>query len=263
LSFGKAVKNIALPSFNKCLPCDIKLKSKQINSQLSLYMSKNIDTRTEPIKIIELIPKRKNYGIKIKKNLTNLHPLVEKSAKSLQKAKPDDYGRLHPDSDGLAIYVSRANINRALLIMDSLCVWFENQGHKILKRFPDSSRTFLQIDGIDIEIEIIEKSNLTGKIKTHWGYEQNQYTPSSNITLHINEYFFGEQLRTSWSDGRWQRLEDLLNNFIDGVYKAVSSEKARNVKREKERLEREEKRIEAIYEQQCHEYENNMVNKLL
>lgn len=69
-------------------------------------------------------------------------------------------------------------------------------------------------------------------------------------------------MRTSWSDGRWQRLEDLLNNFIDGVYKAVSSEKARNVKREKERLEREEKRIEAIYEQQCHEYENNMVNKL-
>jgi hypothetical protein len=183
LSFGKPEDIVPLPIWKSCVPCNIKSKKKMSTATL-LPKTEDIPVVIhKPIKLIELAPQKMDHGIVVKKTLIHMHSLIEKTQQALKKSKAGEHGRLYPGSDGIAIYVSRENVKRALLIMDAIFKWFESRGYKIIKPFSNDSRTFLSVDGIDIEIELFEKSNVTGKVKSNWGYEYNQYTPSGNITL--------------------------------------------------------------------------------
>ncbi|MFH0708884.1 MAG: hypothetical protein V2A75_01625 [Pseudomonadota bacterium] len=263
LSFGKPEDIVPLPKWKICVPRSIQRKPK--TGTIAPH-SKIIDSpisTLESVKIIELTPRKVDHGIVVKKTLIHMHSLIEKTQQALKKSKAGEHGRLYPGSDGIAIHVSRENVKRSLLIMDAIFKWFESRGYKIIKPFSNDSRTFLSVDGIDIEIELFEKSNVTGKVKSNWGYEYNQYTPSGNITLQIKSYTYGTNIRTHWSDGKRRKVEDLLNSFIDSFFEIVDWNKRENERRERDRLEREARRIEQIYQEQCHQYENEMFNNLI
>lgn len=262
LSFGKPEDVVLLPKWKICVPCNIKSKKKVSTATL---LAKTVDIPVElckPIKIVELAPKKVDHGIAVKKNLTTSHDLIEKAQKELKACSPDKYGRLSTRT-AIAINVSRDSLKRALLIMDTIFKWFEKRGYKIRKPSNESSLTLIVVDGIDIEIEIIEKSKLTGKIKSNWGYEYNQYQPSGDLTLKINTYTYDSKIQTNWSDGKMQTIEELLNSFIDSVFAIVLIRQKENERRERERLVQEERRKNRIYEEQCAQYENQLIEKLI
>lgn len=263
LSFGKAEDITPLPRWKSCMLCHIQDKMKTLSTMM---VPKKVDISAvihKPIHVVELIPNKVNYGIMVKKSLSNLHPLIEQTERSLKKSKAGEHGRIYPGNEGIAIYVARNNVKRALLIMDSILKWFENRGDKVKRPYKDSSRIFLIVDGVDIEIELFEKSYVSGKITSHWGYEYNQYSPSGNITLKINAYTYGTQIRTNWSDGKTQKVENLLNSFIDSVFEIVAWNKREKERLERERLEREIRHNERLYNEQCRNYENKMIDNLI
>lgn len=262
LSFGKSEDIELLPIWKICVPCNIKSKKKIPTATL---LPKTADVPViihKPIKIIELAPEKVDHGIVVKKNLANPHLLIEKAQIELKSCTPDTYGRLNTRR-AIAINVSRDNVKRALLILDAIFKWFENRGYKIRKPFNDSSQTWIVVDGMDIEIEIIEKSKLTGKVKSNWGYEYNQYTPTGGLTLKINTYTYDSKIQTNWSDGKMQTIEELLNSFIDSVFAIVLIRQKENERRENERLVYEEHRKNRIYEEQCAQYENQLLDNLI
>lgn len=258
LSFGKPEDIVPLPIWKSCVPYNIKSKKKIPTVALFLKMADIPVVIHKPIKLIELM----DHGIVVKKNLTTPHDLIEKAQKEFKTCSPDKYGRLSTRR-AIAINVSRDNVKRALLIMDTIFKWFEKRGYKIRKPSNDSSRTLIAVYGIDIEIEIIEKSKLTGKVKSNWGYEYNQYKPSGELTLKINTYTYDSKVQTNWSDGKIQTIEELLNSFIDSVFSIVLIRQKENERRERERLVQEEHRLNRIYEEQCAQYENQLIEKLI
>lgn len=262
LSFGKPEDIVQLPKWKICVPCNIKSQKKILTATL---LPKTVDIPGEihkPIKILELTTKKVDHRIMVKKNLTTPHDLIEKAQKELKACSPDNYGRLSTRR-AIAINVSRDNVKRALLIMDTIFKWFEKLGYKIRKPSNESSLTLIVVDGIDIEIEIIEKSKLTGKVKSNWGYEYNQYKPSGELTLKINTYTYKSKVQTNWSDGKMQTIEELLNSFIDSVFTIVLIRQKENERREQERLAQEERRKNRIYEEQCAQYENQLIETLI
>jgi len=65
------------------------------------------------------------------------------------------------------------------------------------------------------------------------------YIPSGLLTLKIKNWISGT-FRKIWSDGKKQRLEDCLNDFMIGIYRTALAEK-------------EERRIREEREQRCEE----------
>lgn len=262
LSFGKFEDITPLPIWKSCIPCNIKRKDQTLRATLH---STIVDIPVEiykPTKIVEFAPKKVDHAISVKKNLTLPHDLIEKAQKELKACSPDKYGRVNTRR-AIAVNVSRDNLKRALLIMDAIFKWFEKHGYRVRKPSNENSRTLLVVDGIDIEIEIIEKSKLSGKVKSHWGYEYSEYKPSGDLTLKINTYTYDSMIQTNWSDGKMQTIEELLNGFIDSVFAIVVVRQNENKRREQEYFLSEERRKNRIYEEQCAQYENQLIEKLI
>lgn len=262
LSFGKSEEIQPLPVWRNCIPCTIRSKEKT-SAKTSLQTLVDIPAKMhKPIRVVDLAPKKVDYGIAVKKNLITPHYFIEKAHKELKACSPDKYGRLSSRRT-IAVNVSRDNLKRALLIMDTIFKWFEKRGYSVRKPSNENSRTILVVDGIDIEIEIIEKSKVSGKVKSHWGYEHSEYKPSGDLTLKINTYTYGSMIQTNWSDGKMQTIEELLNGFIDSVFAIVVVRQNENKRREQEYLLSEERRKNRIYEEQCAQYENQLIEKLI
>jgi hypothetical protein len=262
LSFGKSENITPLPRWKNCIPCNMIVKNKNQTATSLLTIVDIPAEKHKPIKIVELASIKADHGVTVKKNLTTPHDLIEKAQKELKTCSPDKYGRLSTRR-AIAINVSHDNIKRALLVMDAIFKWFEKLGYKVRKPSNESSRTLIVVDGIDIEIEIMEKSKLSGKVKSHWGYEYSQYKPSGDLTLKINTYTYDSMIQTNWSDGKMQTIEDILNGFIDSVFAIVVVRQNENKRREQEYLLSEERRKNRIYEEQCAQYENQLIEKLI
>lgn len=65
-----------------------------------------------------------------------LHPLVERTARALRKAKPDAQGLLTPAAPALAVMVTAASVDRTLRILDALCKALEARGYRVTDEPP-------------------------------------------------------------------------------------------------------------------------------
>lgn len=127
VSFGKSEEITPLSIWKSCAPCNIKNKKKILTVSL---LPKMVDIPVVIHKPIEIIPRKVDHGIVVKKTLIHMHSLIEKTQQALKKSKAGEHGRLYPGSDGVAIHVSRENVKRALLIMDAIFKCLRVEGIK-------------------------------------------------------------------------------------------------------------------------------------
>lgn len=122
VAFGKTVETPPLPIYDKY---KLKVEKSTFNKESQAVISKKIEKKTTP-------------DISVKKNLTKPHPITVKTRDGLKKSQTDEYGMKKPWGGGFDLRVSKTNERRALLIIDTLCKWFEKNGCKIYLPFPDS-----------------------------------------------------------------------------------------------------------------------------
>jgi hypothetical protein len=196
-----------------------------------------------------------------------LHPIVARARLYLSRLKPKADGFLSPPGGVLDLHVSPKELPRAIAIANALIYALESRGYtvsisKVASHEPETSyfdRFRNWEAGTNARISIMDEqfgfgfSELTQKIPhaptreeqnridrgDRYGIPINDHVPSGKLSLWLNMPDLG--LRGAWSDGKQQRVESCLNNFVITLMKAAHAIK---IARAKEQCEREERAAE-------------------
>ncbi|VTT98784.1 Uncharacterized protein OS=Kordia algicida OT-1 GN=KAOT1_19457 PE=4 SV=1 [Gemmataceae bacterium] len=192
--------------------------------------------------------KKAENKIVVTDNSTELHPLVDRTVKSLTSAKPNERGLVRPRAMRcLEVEVSPAAIDRAGRVMDALVRALESRGHTVAAGDAEGPKTCLTILGEKLSVRLEEEVNCQEKVVSFLERSSEYtYSPSGLLCLRINESA-GSGHRRQWSDGQ-KRLEDVLNAVVVGLVRAAEAIKAaceEQDRRERERKEQERQRQES------------------
>lgn len=135
----------------------------------------------------------------------------------------------------LDVNVTRSSLDRALRIMDALIKGLEKRGFPVEAALDGkNSKTKGRVGEEVLAIRLHERTQrVERKAKTSepWLYPRYDFRPTGDLTLRLDSYL-GEGLQQSWSDGKQQRLEQRLNDFVVGLVAGAESEKQRRLERE-------------------------------
>jgi hypothetical protein len=219
---------------------------------------------TEQVSVIETMiafETRTVNRIVVPERLDSPHVLVTQTQKSLKGLKPNDRGLLNPQRKGcLDLRVAPPSASRALRIMDALLKALAQRKLLVSTGVGKHSATTVSVLGETLVVSIEENI----KQKEH------QVTPAEERKQQRDRYFFlsvprydfiptgvlslrikntwSNGLRTTWSDGKVQRVENCLNAFVIGLIKAAVQSRAHRLERqrwEQEWQERMRQREEA------------------
>lgn len=192
--------------------------------------------------------KRKGTRIIVPDTLENPRPSIVEASKELRtttKGYQDLYWVGCERYCGIA--TSKELIPRALHIMDTLLKALEQRG--LLEEGVFGRRlTFWIREKIHSEVteQGRERMREAGKKQCYYKDHFDRY-PSGRLSLVISRprFISCDRLQQSWTDGNSQRIEDCLNEFICGLIYWSALDYERDLEREREDFEREEKRKRA------------------
>ncbi|TGN76201.1 hypothetical protein EOW77_0031560 [Bradyrhizobium yuanmingense] len=182
--------------------------------------------------------------------IQDVHPSVAATAKALRKAKPDREGVVSASGPGnCGIEVSIASVERVITILDALARGLEARGltmelpggHMRVAVAPDDL-TFSLIERVERrahvptveELALEERQKRNGErykranlwfFDTKRAYPEFDFVRSGELSLQIENKYVG--LRRNWTDGRRQRLENLINSIVGGIVAYLAGVKAR------------------------------------
>lgn len=167
-------------------------------------------------------------AIVVPDELVSPHPLVALTIKAMRGAKVDEYGLIAPRLGGcLDVRTSIAQADRAMRIMDALIRACEARAWPFLverrsdphrsDREPPKYCTVVVVHGQRIELLLQETTTRklrpeADKIGRFGRDREYMWEPSGNLSLGADGRGVGA--RSSWSDGRKQRVETILNTLM-------------------------------------------------
>lgn len=194
--------------------------------------------------------------IRVPTALMSPHPLVAEAKALLKGPGPRDEMVSCSAKKCLDIMVTRGLLPRALRIMDALVKALEEGGHRVEATEPRPStgsyyggrdvmpgvtRVLIGEDWVHFSLNE-KRTQVMETRRTDWGHtwQQRAYPPTGALSLSItNAWRFS--IRRTWSDGKRQRVEDCLGDFVS--YLPVVAEELKGQRLEEER--REQERLEA------------------
>lgn len=228
LEFNKPVTIIPLP--------DKQNENQVIEFKAKINISGHIVKELSPLKAQQLeIENHLQAKLMVPDKLTNPDKLVIAARDELtRKDKYEDKGLVSCRYEGLDIKVSKQNISRVLLIMDTLIKSLQARNHEIKIKYRE---TFVRIMNQEIELSIREKTkkvpNTTGK------WPDNFYMPTGVFILRIDRRWRGKE----FTDGRLP-LEKQLSLIIASLELIALQEIRSDIERDKRKAE--ETRLEKI-----------------
>jgi hypothetical protein len=178
--------------------------------------------------------------------------LVVRAEKTLRHSGTDQFGLLSPRAEGrLSIRVSRASLDRALRIMDTLVKAFEarefsvsvtpgEEGYTSVRVFGEEVPFWMEetVDAVERPLTEEEKKD---KAKFSWMYRSPQYNHvlSGRLALRIGSARYSG-IRRKVADSARRRLEDCLNKFVEVAVLGAERQQSERLKRERREREWEE-----------------------
>lgn len=193
--------------------------------------------------------------IVVKDDLRGSHSLIREVREALKAGRSRNSrtrrGRRTPI---LNIKVSRDSERRALLIMNALLKALESRGYPV--RISDSSKnpTVAEVFGQEVEFHLqerrkqVEREPEPDSLRASWDRDRTYHDLkwTGRLTLQIDEYVDIPQ--KSWTDGKVQRLENCLNDFVVALVAAGKKlqersqrHRLRDIERQREREERQKR----------------------
>lgn len=209
-------------------------------------------------------------SLTVPERLRRPHRLV-RDAKSILRSLKGDWRSLGALQKGRACLEVRAAgdaLKRALRIADTLLKGLERRGFEVrvtepVEHWDTRSKTQVCILGVWVGFTIKES---TTTVKSASPFGTVDYRPNGKLTLTIESWEGG--LRRSWKDGKTQRVEDLLSDFICGLI--IAADRARAAEMERERRERirqeeearrrEAERLRAIEAHRVHDLHSRLTD---
>ena len=186
--------------------------------------------------------------IKFKKNLTGLHPLVNKTYRYLkEKNSGDNYGRLKLFRIGyLGILVSESQLKRAILFYDGLIRELERQGFQVTAegsaKMPYTS-VKVNDDKVYLRLEEAGSFNRTkAKAEDSWKKYDYDYFTTGKLRLQISKYSWNHNDRTVF-DTDDRKLENQIEKIFKTILLTAEEAKEWRIKREEEAKIEEQRRI--------------------
>jgi len=194
---------------------------------------------------------RPENRIVVAETLDRLHALVVATERAFRKPKRRNLGdQPITERPALAISVSEASLPRALRIMDALVKALDARGMPLLIEPDGKRRTCLTLQDQVLAIRLVENTSRTEREPTEkerqeikkYGHtylrDRYSYQHTGSLKLGIiGDY--SDELKKVVSDGKHQRVEQFLNEFIV----KIETEAVRR-KRHEEHLERQRLRWE-------------------
>lgn len=260
LQFKKKEKKLPLPplKYGDRETYELKPRQEYESQALKGKEAANLDPK---IAALFTDVEKASKPIIVPERLVSPHPLVKMTLDALEKEKSDKYGVLRAwRQKYLNIRVSPSSLKRALRIMDAIIKAFEERSYKVEVGKGEGPGIHILIHDSSLNFELTEKINSVSHVPTAAEIEKQKkyswenpprydFKPSGLLTIKIDEYN-AQGYRKSWSDGKTQRIEDLLDDFIVGAIKVAII--ANEEKLQRERHWAEENRLRAERETQRH-----------
>jgi len=204
--------------------------------------------------------------------LADPHPLVERTARSLHRARADQRGILQPEAKRvLDIRVTRASVDRALLVCDALIKALEARDFPVTCA-EDKRRTSARVLDEDVGVCLEERVRQVEREEPRRSgrkplntflspYPRYDFVASGELALRITDEDF-QSTRRTWRDGKRRRLESLLNRFIVGLVAVAEAKKVERQRREEREKEWERRRREESERQRLRWEEETKVRLL-
>lgn len=190
---------------------------------------------------------KREAKIEVAVSLRGAHALVSQANQELQAAETDDNRLILPsDKSPLHIRVSKPSFRRALLIMDALLKALEQRGYEVTAgptvQILDAHVHFEITEAVAAQREQPEDHDLNGRYEFGHSRYRVKRIPSGRLVLQIThrDMYWLRNCRKSWSDGKKQRIEDRLNQFVAGLIAFAACVREREEEEEREARERRE-----------------------
>ena len=202
------------------------------------------------------------------------HPLALRSEKLLERGKLNQRGLLVSKNGALAhILVSTEQLPRALKILNALLLAHEDRGQPPSWPKEENALLAVSVDGEAVRFSLSEVTDNTPHVPTPaeakhpWSAPKYDYKLTGALQLQIaNLPPFMGPIRRTWSDGKQQRIEDCLGDFIVGLTVAAAAIKKNRQEREERHRRREEERKREEEERRIaeeHKRRAELVNELI
>jgi hypothetical protein len=208
------------------------------------------------------LPRKADLGtvpkVEVKDDREITHPLAIRTKREFQPTSKTDSGAMVPNVvKAPHIRISTAALPRTLRILDALFCEVEKQGHSMSwEKSPDAKlKILLAREEVSLGItEIFSRKphtptqdEIARRKKNLYVYAPNwDYIPTGELRLSIENLPYElRHIRSSWSDGKTQRVENCLGELVailPHIAKALELVREDN---ERERLRREEERKHA------------------
>lgn len=189
------------------------------------------------------------WSIVVPEALTDPHPLIVRTEKSLHHVRPAENGLVSPRAKrALRVTVAPASIDRAMRILDALVKALEEHGYAVETAIDEDRRpyTFAFVDGEQIDFCLTEKlrredqkeaSDGRGDREYRWR-PRYRYHPTGVLSLRIVTGG-GWGTRSTWSDTKRRPLEKRLGLFVASLRQVASAVARRRREQEEARRRRE------------------------
>jgi len=177
------------------------------------------------------------------------HPLTAQLRTSLNAGGIDERQVIKPRAKRASfISVSRAAAERTVAFLDALLASFDTAGLSVSVDQAKTPVLRIRVEDEEIGLSVTEKIYRKNHVKTeaerhmreYWRIPRYNYIPSGLLTLELHASV-PYKTRTSWSDGKRQRLENLTSEIIRGTIAVAKAQAQKRIDDEKARLEAAER----------------------
>ncbi|HEX8271530.1 MAG TPA: hypothetical protein VF615_02695 [Longimicrobiaceae bacterium] len=210
----------------------------------------------------------REHPIKVADSLQYPHPLVRRTATVLRRREQVRHGLVWPDgAKCLDVRVSKKSLDRALRILDALLNALDERGYTVSLLEGDAPGTCATIHGESVPFRLEEKLRQTKPERPvrrgprrhvrdslkelEFRVLRYDLVPTGELSLRLvgRTWNCKSGLRQRWADGKSQRVEECLNDFILGLIGAARAVRANRLRREERERERQEAQLRWAEEQ--------------
>ena len=216
---NKKVTKIVLPKGDNTQI--IKLNAKGVIDDNSIHPN------SERAALKKEIETNEKLSLTVSDKLRNPDPLIKEAKEDLKDKKPALWSRhqnlIYTSTNNICIEVSKSNITRALLFMDTLIKLIKKRGHKIkIER-----GTFIVINDEELKVRLKEFTKRVKIEESNSSWDRYEFIPSGALSFRIEGY--QEKI---WRDGKTGRIEDKLSTILATLELRAKKQKEERIEHE-------------------------------